>query len=90
MYKLMPRSEVRRHMPAIVKNNVSSVARAPRGFLYEYMRAGASMLDEIAPGGRITWRKKRTNFLRRHLPQYREHETERYRLALIAWAYDPQ
>lgn len=86
----MPRSEVRRHMPAIVEHDVSRVARAPGGFLYAYMRAGASMLDETAPGGRITWRQKRTSFVRRHLAQYREHRTERRRLALIAWAYDPR
>ena len=77
-------------MREIVERGVSRVARAPGGFLYVYMRAGARMLDETAPGGRITWRQKRTNFIRRHLAQYRANRTERRRLALIAWAYDPR
>jgi hypothetical protein len=39
------------------------------------------MLDESAPSGRITWGQRRTNFI--------ERRTERRRLALVAWAYDP-
>jgi hypothetical protein len=90
MHKLMKVAAVRRHMSAIVEHDVSRVARDPGGFLHEYLRVGPSMLDEIAPGGRITWRQKRTNFIRRHLAQYKTHRTERRRLALIAWAYDPR
>ena len=90
MHKLMKVAEVRRHVRDIVVHDVSRVARDPGGFLHEYLRVGPSMLDEIAPGGRITWRQKRTNFIRRHLAQYRTHRTERRRLALIAWAYDPR
>jgi hypothetical protein len=86
----MTPAEVRRYVRAIVENNVSSVARARGGFLFEYLRAGPGMLDETAPGGLITWRQKRTNFIRRHLAQYRTHKTPRRRLALIAWAYDPR
>ena len=90
MYRLMAPAEVRRYLRAIVEHDVSRVARAPGGFLFEFMREGAGMLDETAPGGRITWRQKRTNFIRRHLAQYRSNRTERRRLALIAWAYHPK
>jgi hypothetical protein len=48
------------------------------------------MLEETAPGGKITWRQKRTNFIRRHLVQYKANRTERRRLALIEWAYNPR
>ena len=74
MHELMKVAEVRRHMSAIKEHDVSRVARDPGGFLHEYLRVGPSMLDEIAPGGRITRGQRRT---------------ERRRLALVAWAYDP-
>ncbi len=90
LHKLMLPSEVRRFVPQMEASKVSLVARDKGGFLRVYLRYGARMLDEIAPGGTITWGQKRTNFIRRHLVQYKKNRTERRRLALIAWAYKPK
>ena len=73
---------------------VSAVARAPRGFMREYERAGgaAAMRARPLPPGVVggpTWGAKRDAFVARHLAQYRAHPTPRRRLALLMWAYDP-
>jgi len=88
-YALMPVDDVRRYLFEIQSANVSVVARSPNGFMYNYLRDGRKILSQIAPGGKITWGQKRTNFIARHLAQYKKHKTQRHRLALIAWAYYP-
>lgn len=81
--------DVQGYVGQMVEQRVSEVARSRGGFLYNYMKRGSAMLDEVAPGGNITWRTKRANFIKRHLAQYRINKTPRRRLALIAWAYNP-
>lgn len=64
---------------------VSEVARSPRGFLAAYRRANGNPnnLSE-------DWKRKRAGFIARHMAQYRVDKGHRRRLALIAWAYDPE
>ena len=63
---------------------VSKVARSRRGFLTAYKEAGSPInLSE-------DWKRKRKAFIARHGTQYRKNPTRRRRLALIAWAYDPE
>ena len=82
-------SEVQGYVYEITAHRVSEVARSPTGFLYNYLKRGKAMLNEVAPGGKITWQQKRANFIKRHLVQYNTNKTLRHRLALIAWAYKP-
>lgn len=71
-------------LPEMRRLKVSEVARSPRGFLTAYRRAGTSrnLSDK--------WKQRREGFIARHMAQYRKHPTYRRRLALIAWAYDPE
>lgn len=82
-------SDVQTYVYEITAHRVSEVARSPVGFLYNYLKRGKAMLNEVAPGGKITWQQKRANFIKRHLVQYNTNKTLRHRLALIAWAYKP-
>jgi hypothetical protein len=77
-------STIRKYEPDMRKFGVSKVARSPRGFLTAYKRAGseANLSDR--------WKRKRQAFIARHLAQYKNNPTYRRRLALIAWAYDPE
>lgn len=88
-YPLLSVSEVQAYVYEITAHGVSTVARSPTGFLYNYLKRGSAILNEVAPGGKITWKTKRANFIKRHLVQYNTHKTLRHRLALIAWAYKP-
>jgi hypothetical protein len=63
---------------------VSEVARSPRGFLTQYKRVGGNP-DKLS----LEWKVKRHGFIRRHLAQYRKNKTLRRKLALYAWAYNP-
>jgi len=76
---------ISRHEPDMIRLGVSKVARSPRGFLTYYKGIGGEP-------NRISsyWGKKRAGFIARHLAQYRKNPTYRRRLALIAWAYDPE
>lgn len=64
---------------------VSVVARSPSGFIAAYNRAwgNPSRMSD-------SWKHRRWAFIRRTLPQYKDNPTERRRLSLIAWAYDPK
>lgn len=86
---------IEKYLPEMRRKHVSEVARSPRGFLRHYRQAGgrASGLSE-------KWRRKRNNFVKRHLAQARSSGEKLYDpkkktysrrgLALIAWAYDPK
>lgn len=75
---------ISKYEPDMKRLKVSEVARSPRGFLTAYKRAGNEKnLSE-------NWKRKRKAFIARHLPQYEDNPTYRRRLALIAWAYDPE
>lgn len=75
---------IKKYEPEMREKGVSKVARSPRGFLTAYKRAGSpeKLSDE--------WKKKRLAFLKRHGVQYKKHPTRRRRLAMIAWAKDPE
>ena len=77
---------------------VSRVARGAErstvtreGFLQAYKRyPSRQKLTRAWARDGETWLERRDNFVARHLAQYRIHPTYRRRLALIAWAYDPE
>lgn len=73
---------------------VSQVARASKGFMREYQKAGtpAAMRVRRLPSGvagGTTWGQKRDAFVKRHMEQYRRNPTYRRFLALTMWAYRP-
>jgi hypothetical protein len=72
---------------------VSEVARSSRGFLtaYKRNRGGTARMERVKAkaSGEQTWAKRRINFLKRHLAQYRVKPTYRRFLSLIMWAYMP-
>ena len=79
--------------PEMQRLGVSEVARSPRGFLTAYKRYGTAAATKNKPAPRqvrhLTWGQRREQFVARTLAQYRVNPTHRRRLALIAWAYDP-
>ncbi len=89
----MPLSAVVRLEQEAALRGVSEVARSPRGFLSAYKAAGtASKLDPY-------WRRRRANFVARHVAQAQAHgeswrepsgRRTRRALALIMWAFDPE
>lgn len=91
--KFLPLACIAQHEPAMRAQDVSTVARSPRGFLTAYKRAGGDPA-QLSPA----WRRRREGFLRRHLAQVTQrHEAlydaagrpTRRHLALIAWAGSP-
>jgi hypothetical protein len=91
MYALLTPTEVNNYRHQMEVSGVSEVARARGGFTHTYLRDGEAMLNRVlTPSSGLTWGKKRENFIKRHLVQYRANPTHRRRLALIAWAYDPK
>lgn len=84
MLSLLSLKTIRKYEPDMKRLGVSKVARSPRGFLTAYKKAGSAWkLSE-------EWKRKRLAFIARHLAQYKKKSTYRRRLALIAWAYDPE
>lgn len=83
-YPYLSLNIIDKYVPEMEALGVSKVARSRRGFLPAYRRANGnpSNLSEY-------WRRKRHGFIARHLAQYRKGQARR-RLALIAWAYDPE
>lgn len=75
---------ISKYEPEMRELKVSEVARSPRGFLTAYKKAGSA--GKLSP----EWKRKREAFIARHGVQYRKNPTKRRRLALIAWAYDPE
>jgi hypothetical protein len=82
-YKFMPLAKIKEKEPEMRRLKVSEVARSPCGFLTAYKKAGTP--DNLSKA----WQNKRRGFIARTKPQYKENPTYRRRLALIAWAYDP-
>jgi hypothetical protein len=79
----MTLNEIAPHIPDMIRLRVSEVARSPRGFLTAYKQAGSyRKLSD-------SWKKKRSAFIARTLPQYRKNKTLRRWLSLVAWAYYP-
>ena len=69
----------------MIAQGVSEKARSRGQFIDQYREAGGNpnRLSEF-------WRRKRNGFVARHMSQYRVDKGKRRRLALIAWAYDPE
>jgi hypothetical protein len=82
--KYLTLNQIGKYEPEMKRQKVSTVARSQRGFLTAYKRAGnRNNLPE-------NWQRKRAAFIARHGTQYDKNPTPRRRLALIAWAYDPE
>lgn len=82
-YRFMSLKSVKKYEAEARRRGVSKVARSPRGFLTAYKRARTSRnLSD-------SWKRKRINFIKRHLVQYRKKPTRRRELALIMWAFKP-
>lgn len=75
---------IKKYEPEMKKLGVSKVARSPRGYLTAMKKAGS--YDKLNDN----WKRKQKGFVARHLVQYKKNPTKRRRLALIAWAYDPE
>lgn len=76
---------IKKYEPDIKELKVSLVARSPRGFLTAYKRARGNPQNLSEE-----WKRKRLAFIARHGKQYKNNPTYRRRLALIAWAHDPE
>ena len=74
-------SEIATFEPFMEAQDVSKVARSPRGFLTFYKKNNGKLND--------FWIMKRNAFIARHLAQYQKKPTIRRKLALIAWAFMP-
>lgn len=93
-------SEITPFIPEMEKYKVSEVARGVKestategGFLQMYQKIQAPMFMydiPVKPGAKETWGQRRDNFVSRHYAQYQSNPTYRRRLALIAWAFDPE
>jgi hypothetical protein len=83
-YKYIPLSEILEKEPEMEKLGVSEVARSKRGFLTYYKKIGGKK-DKVNE----EWENRRRGFIARHLAQYKNDHGYRRKLALIAWAYDP-
>lgn len=82
-YRWMSLRAVLSYVPEMERLGVSKVARSRSGFLTAYKRAGTKLnMSEF-------WRRKRNGFIARHMAQYVKNPTYRRKLALIAWAYNP-
>jgi hypothetical protein len=69
-------------MPLIKKYQVSKVALSQGQFLENYRKYSRNLPE--------FWNKKRDNFIKRHMAQYKINPTLRRRLSLIVWAFDPE
>ena len=91
IYPLLSPAEVLKYRQQMRTLGVSEVAREPGGFMHTYLKDGERMLTRVINKSTgLTWEKKREAFIKRHLVQYNKEKSIRRRLALIAWAYDPQ
>lgn len=83
MYDHLTFKELEKYIEEAEMFGVSKVARGPGGFVEAYKKAKAikNMSQE--------WQRKRINFIKRTLAQYKKNPTHRRRLALIMWAFDP-
>lgn len=70
---------------------VSVVARSERGFVAAYERYGKPSLVEAAtdPFSGQNWGRRRAAFIARTLPAYDAAPSERRRLSLLTWSFDP-
>ena len=90
-YAWLSLAAVEAHVPEARRLGVSKVARSSRGFVAAYRRhrSPGAMRGAAVPGFGGTWGRRRENFIKRHLAQYRGSPTPRRRLALLMWAFEP-
>jgi hypothetical protein len=88
-YRWLSYAQAAAHEEHAATLGVSTVARSPGGFMRVYETAGSATAMRSLPVGTITWERKRANFVKRHLAQYRVRPTLRRWLALVMWAYRP-
>jgi hypothetical protein len=82
-HRYLPLNTVKKYEPEMKRLKVSEVARSPRGFLTAYKKAKSP--DNLSD----KWKVKREGFIARHNAQFKKNPTNRRKLALIAWAYNP-
>lgn len=70
---------------------VSEIARSDRGFVkvYESLRRPALVERAIDSFSGQTWGRRRYGFIARTLPAYDASPSERRRIALLCWGFDP-
>lgn len=81
-YPLLTYQEVKYYIPFMQSLGVSKRARSKGQFLDTYQKYHNNLPE--------SWALKRENFIKRHYEQYKVNPTVRRRLALIAWAFDPE
>lgn len=89
-YGMLSLRTVHKWEPLAARLGVSKVARSNRGFLAALETYGRRSLPPA-------WRRKRSNFIKRHMAQVRKRaealmkngKPTRRHLALIMWAYSP-
>lgn len=97
MYAWMSVSDIEDYEPDMERLKVSEVARGvkpssqtDRGFLEVYKDVqDPNEMEYIMATKNQSWAERRNSFIARHLVQYEKNPTERRKLALIAWAYNP-
>lgn len=94
-YKWMSYKEAAAYLKEAERKGVSTVSRT-KGFMHHWKRTPSvpSFCRQQVPGERITWGRKRRNFIARHLKQYqkacaggRPCARERQWLAMVMWGY---
>lgn len=82
-YPFIPYDQILEWLPTMKRLGISQKARSKGQFIDQYRTAGsASRLS-------LYWHRKRNGFIARHLAQYKKKPTLRRRIALIAWAFNP-
>jgi hypothetical protein len=89
-YRWMSYSAAAKYIPDAKERGVSKVARGRGGFMGVYKRMGSSKKMKQADFTKTqTWGRRRENFIKRHMAQYKKNPTRRRWLALVMWAYKP-
>lgn len=90
-YRWVPYNRAASFEQEAAANGVSDVARSSRGFLraYQHNPNPRSLCQQKVPGfPNQIWGQRRSNFIHRHMVQYRNHPTKRRWLALMMWAFE--
>ena len=87
-FKWMSYADAHTFEAEAAREQVSEVARGPNGFMRVYEAHPSKAAMEQVFYGNISWAKRRDNFVKRHLAQYRKNPTRRRYLAMAMWAYD--
>ena len=89
-YKWMSYTAAAAYIPEAKKYKVSEVARSRTGFMGVYKRKKTSSnMRKAQYSSTQTWGRRRINFIKRHMAQYKKNKTYRRWLALVMWAYKP-